>query len=584
MKKIYIFFISLILSFYQLNKCEIITYNNEFNEESEIKTLEEIMDRVEYKLTKESYIFKNGNPDLIYILEKNSDNLIVYIDGSEGLKNLNIIEYGGNLTIKHVGSEEEKVYITSIPNSNVFIEVLYKQDYDNHYLKQKFTNIKIIETQDNNLIANFDSFDGNNELYLAKFDKDTMSPKDINPININKFEIIDRTKIYSLENHSTYIIINKVKDYYLSSFELFITRKDSEDKEITIDEKNAANYIYLSNSKKYLIRFRNPVSRLIKLSSKTLDSKIKDNEGNIILDKDNVYYELKDNEDLNISVEGNDSLIEFLYNLTDGITFDQSKISNQKIENNSTEIEIIIKLDFPSNYIIKLESDSKNAFGTSISGKFGKDKYHYNSKESHNVLTYGFSYEDIIKKEKFENRKIKKDEYFIVYLFVRKANPKQPLYLSYYPEDKETFDISILNTDNFTNIDLNTSHTYKYIIESDDVYTFDLSISNDKIKSYYPIYVKEDKSEYNELKLEISKEKNKANTFVYLNFYKNWPKDETVKLVIISEDAKDILLGVYIVSGIFMVGCLVGVLYAVCRIIKNRKDNIETSDGELLNN
>ena len=88
MKKIYIFFISLILSFYQLNKCEIITYNNEFNEESEIKTLEEIMDRVEYKLTKESYIFKNGNPDLIYILEKNSDNLIVYIDGSEGLKSL----------------------------------------------------------------------------------------------------------------------------------------------------------------------------------------------------------------------------------------------------------------------------------------------------------------------------------------------------------------------------------------------------------------------------------------------------------------------------------------------------------------
>ena len=200
------------------------------------------------------------------------------------------------------------------------------------------------------------------------------------------------------------------------------------------------------------------------------------------------------------------------------------------------------------------------------------------------IITYGFSYEDIIKKEKFENRKIKKDEYFIVYLFVRKANPKQPLYLSYYPEDKETFDISILNTDNFTNIDLNTSHTYKYIIESDDVYTFDLSISNDKIKSYYPIYVKEDKSEYNELKLEISKEKNKANTFVYLNFYKNWPKDETVKLVIISEDAKDILLGVYIVSGIFMVGCLVGVLYAVCRIIKNRKDNIESSDSELLNN
>ena len=411
-----------------------------------------------------------------------------------------------------------------------------------------------------------------------------MSPKDINPININKFQIIDRTKIYSLENHSTYIIINKVKDYYLSSFELFITRKYSEDKEITIDEENAANYIYLSNSKKYLIRFRNPVSRLIKLSSKTLDSKIKDNEGNIILDKDNVYYELKDNEDLNISVEGNDSLIEFLYNLTDGFTFDQSKISKQKIENNSTEIEIIIKLDFPSNYIIKLESDSKNAFGTSISGKFGKDKYHYNSKESHNLLTYGFSYEDIIKKEKFENRKIKKDEYFIVYLFVRKANPKQPLYLSYYPEDKETFDISILNTDNFTNIDLNTSHTYKYIIESDDVYTFDLSISNDKIKSYYPIYVKEDKSEYNELKLEISKEKNKANTFVYLNFYKNWPKDETVKLVIISEDAKDILLGVYIVSGIFMIGCLVGVLYAVCRIIKNRKDNIESSDSELLNN
>ena len=143
MKKIYIFFISLILSFYQLNKCEIITYNNEFNEESEIKTLEEIMDRVEYNINKESYIFKNGNPDLIYILEKNSDNLIVYIDGSEGLKNLNIIEYGGNLTIKHVGSEEEKVYITSISNSNVFIEVLYKQNYDNHYLKQKFA-IKLL--------------------------------------------------------------------------------------------------------------------------------------------------------------------------------------------------------------------------------------------------------------------------------------------------------------------------------------------------------------------------------------------------------------------------------------------------------
>ena len=588
-KQNFIFYI-LVLIVFQIVECESMTNNNEndihsnkenqknyfqINDDYEIMNLKDEMNRNEISLDNKAYKFINDNSDLIYIFETNS-RIDIKNKDSNAFIELNILEYGEDNYLIMSSQSNENVKITSIPNSNVYIEQLFGENFDELLLKQKFTNIKIIQTNTNNLISSFDSFDENNDIYYAKYSVDNFNPKDIHPINVNSFTKIDKKKdLITLDMKSTYIIINKVYDQYLSSFEYFIAPEINNNNEINL-VKDSEKYIYLNTNKEYKINtkdIKNP--RLIKLSDKTKNSVITINDDKI--DKDNIFYELKKDKEYVVKVRDENALIEFLYDIKeDGKEiFDDIETLNTTINGNS----ILLKFDTLHDYVIKLTSDLNKSFGASICYKFGKGNYHYYSEECKEVLTFGFSYEDTIKKEKFNNITLRKDELYMAYINIYRNNT--PIYLSYYPTN---FEESWLNSANFSNTELEPKHKFKYIIQGKDKYILDLNIDKDEIKSYSPIFTLVNRTFHNETHLEIKNEDDSKNFTVYINYHKNWPQDKDITIRIISNHAENILLGIYIAGGILMVACFVIAIIAIAIMIRKRRESSENDESELLNN
>ena len=588
-KQNFIFFI-LVLIVFQIVECESMTNNNEndihsnkenqknyfqINDDYEIMNLKDEMNRNEISLNNKAYKFINDNSDLIYIFETNS-RIDIKNKDSNAFIELNILEYGEDNYLFMSSQSNENVKITSIPNSNVYIEQLFGENFDELLLKQKFTNIKIIQTNTNNLISSFDSFDENNDIYYAKYSVDNFNPKDIHPINVNSFTKIDKKKdLITLDMKSTYIIINKVYDQYLSSFEYFIAPEINNNNEINL-VKDSEKYIYLNTNKEYKINtkdIKNP--RLIKLSDKTKNSVITINDDKI--DKDNIFYELKKDEEYVVKVRDENALIEFLYDIKeDGKEiFNDIETLNTTINGNS----ILLKFDTLHDYVIKLTSDLNKSFGASICYKFGKGNYHYYSEECKEVLTFGFSYEDTIKKEKFNNITLRKDELYMAYINIYRNNT--PIYLSYYPTN---FEESWLNSANFSNTELEPKHKFKYIIQGKDKYILDLNIDKDEIKSYSPIFTLVNRTFHNETHLEIKNEDDSKNFTVYINYHKNWPQDKDITIRIISNHAENILLGIYIAGGILMVACFTIAIIAIAIMIRKRRESSENNESELLNN
>ena len=155
-KQNFIFFI-LVLIVFQIVECESMTNNNEndihsnkenqknyfqINDDYEIMNLKDEMNRNEISLDNKAYKFINDNSDLIYIFETNSRIDIKNKDLNAFIE-LNILEYGEDNYLIMSSQSNENVKITSIPNSNVYIEQLFGENFDELLLKQKFTNIKI---------------------------------------------------------------------------------------------------------------------------------------------------------------------------------------------------------------------------------------------------------------------------------------------------------------------------------------------------------------------------------------------------------------------------------------------------------
>lgn len=542
----------------------------------ENKILNEELNKEIFNILKPLRFF-NNNPELIYIFESNSTDIKILDPKSKGLSYLNFLEYGSNLTVDSESYSGE-IRISSIPNTNVYLELLTEKNYDKLFLWQKFTSIKFIQTDENNLIANFDSFDDNNKVYYAKYKMDILSPKDIYPINKNKFNSVNiKEQIITLECNSTYIIIYDVTEYYLSSLELFITQKENENQDIYLHE-NEEKYLYLNKGKTYQLKLENINNyRIMKLSSKTINSKIIIGDNNII-DKENKYFKLERNKDIKIKIENDDALIEFLYYFENEIIIDSLEKEKEKLESKS-ELKILIKLGSPDDYTIKLESDSTKSFGTSIYGKLGSENYHYFSEECLHNLIYGFSFEETIKKDAFKNINTKGDEYYMIYLYIEKQNSDIPLYLTINPTNLQTL---ILKSSNFSSNEYNKAKTYKYIIEGDQEYTFRLYIDDKNIESYYPLYTFENRTNYNEKELTMKNEGNNNNTHVYLNYYKNWAGDDEVNIMIIAGRAKNILLVIYILAGILIFVCFAIVVLALRKIIKKQKEVAQNQDNELL--
>ena len=588
MKKINLIFLLVLLL--KLNKCEFQFNDKEiilheflknqknFEENNDICSinLKEEMERKVYNITGEECTFKNDNPKLIYIFETNSTNLIIRDENAKGLKYLNFLKPNSHLKISNTKNVTELITITSISN-NIDIEALFEDQYDELYLNQNVTNVKFIETKENNLIVNLDSFDENHEAYYSKYSLE-INPKDIFPVNKNKFSKIDiKNDIVTLEKNSTYILINDAIESNPSQFEFFINKKEIEEKEIILQNNNE-KYLYLNCNKTYKITLNSSYPRQMKLSKKTNKSKITiDNNDNTTLNNDKMFFNLANNKSYNLSIEKEDALIEFLYYFGEEKVFDKIQVHNESIDE-ALDTKILIKLRYLNDYILKLESDQTNSFGMSIYGKMSKGNFHYYSKECDTNLTFNSSFEKLIKKNNLENIDIKKEEFYSLYLYISKTKEGQHINLTYYPTN---FHSSYLNSANYTYIELSRNMTYQFIIEDDDSYNFNLYLDNSNIHSINPIFMFENGSFSNELNLVMKNEGDKNETFLFINYYKNWTNEDNITMTIIADKSKRILLGIYIVSGILIFVCFVFVLIAIKKIKQNQYEEIKDKN-ELL--
>ena len=561
----------------QLNESEpslnnIYNYYKEENENDCIYILNQKMEKENYTITNLTCEYRNNNSELIYIFQTNSTNFNILIDDSKGLNYLNILKYNSSLKINSIDDKEGKIFITSIPN-NLSIETLFEEHYDKLYLKQNLMDVKIIETKDDNLIATFDSFDENHKTFYAKYSSE-FNPRDIYPINNDTFKSINiKKEIIKLERNSAYIFINDVNELNTTSFEFFISKKEAE---LNINlEKNTEKYLYLSMNKTHRISLNNSLdSKLIKLSGKTKNSQISIGN-NIILNENNIYYELEKGKEYSLTVDKEDALIEILYKFEDEKVYDKIELNEEKIDGDQIN-KILLKLRTKDDYIIKLKSDGDNSFGASFYGKASKGDYHYYSEEIDKPLTNGKSLEIFINQSNFENININKGEFFSLYLYALKSNKDQPLYLTYHPSHLKTSD---LNNANYSYIDLKHDFIYKFNIENDDSYTFKIYLDDNDIQSIKPIFSFDNGTFSNELELVMKNEDKKVP--VYINYFKNWTNKNDITMTIIADKSKKILLGIYIVSGIIILLCLVIIFISIRRILNNQQKEI-SNENELI--
>ena len=227
-------------------------------------------------------------------------------------------------------------------------------------------------------------------------------------------------------------------------------------------------------------------------------------------------------------------------------------------------------------YIIKLKSDGDNSFGASFYGKASKEDYHYYSEEIDKSLTNVKSFEVFINQSNFENININKGEFFSLYLYALKSNKDQPLYLTYHPSHLKASD---LNNANYSYIDLKHDFIYKFNIENDDSYTFKIYLDDNDIQSIKPIFSFDNGTFSNELELVMKNEDKKVP--VYINYFKNWTNKNDITMTIIADKSKKILLGIYIVSGIIILLCLVIIFISIRRILNNQQKEI-SNENELI--
>lgn len=228
----------------------------------------------------------------------------------------------------------------------------------------------IIETSEAS-IAYFDSYDKNSVIYISN---------NLDSFNNEKDERING-KFYRIEPNTKYYIRNSLyfKDQP-SVFKKYVFPLNLEGKALDISG-NKINFLYLEKDKTYTLDFQNnSIQKIIKLSRKTLDSKVvvKTEKEETELNQDLLYYKINEEftGSLTLEIKENDAFLEFLSSVKNDEDIEIKKNEgNNKIKKN----KINIVFDYTQeDFFISLFSDKP--FKYSFSYGFSKDEnYFYDS-------------------------------------------------------------------------------------------------------------------------------------------------------------------------------------------------------------
>ena len=259
--------------------------------------------------------------------------------------------------------EDENDYISIINNGvstndiQVKIDTI-KIDFDLNQIKTDLLNLDyffipekknlyILEFNNDHILYLKEYF--KNEVKFAQF-KDEMTFDDIININKNYFTYLTGD-ILLIKKNEIYIIYfdHDISEQNIIQFFLW---KEESDKEISLSNDFQQNYLYLKTNNIYKFENNENKNILFKLSRKTLNSEIKLSD-EIILNKDNIYYNISSQNNFELSINKESAFIEVLYNYID--SYDE--LNFEKLEFNLSKAFNVIRIPKQNykNKIIKFE-------------------------------------------------------------------------------------------------------------------------------------------------------------------------------------------------------------------------------------
>ena len=296
-----------------------------------------------------SYTFIINNDKYLYSFSSLLDN-IFFVKNQEN----NTFEARPNETFFEKG---EKIYVNTSSKEAIKIKISPAPIY--HELNSFETineNQYFFIKSEKNSIAYFDSFDRNSKVYISE-SRQKKILKDDKRIN---------SKFIEIEANKMYLIKNSIFD--ISVFKKYFLPLNLYEEEININDNNK-NFFYLIQNKTYTFNFNsNSSNKMIKLSSKTLDSKIKiqkNDEEAKELNRTSPYYKIDENfkGKLILNAKESNAFIEFLSNRGDYEILRDDKKENYKIQK-ETEL---IKIPYTSkSFKIMLKSNKNFNYSLSL--------------------------------------------------------------------------------------------------------------------------------------------------------------------------------------------------------------------------
>ena len=322
-------------------------------------------EEIAYQMERDnSYIFEIKNENYLYSFASDIDE-IFYIKNEEEeyilRKNASFYGNGEKVYINQslAISESIKIKISPVPLYKKLNSFQTLNENQNFFIKSEETSM-----------AYFGSFDRNSKTYISEISEDKT-------LNENYFRINDN--FHKIEANKLYHIKNEIYD--ISVFKKYVYPLDLT--EIKINDE--INFLYLEKSaESYTLDFtQNTVNKILKLSKKTPNSKVKltknDEETAKELDEKSPYYSFEEEPftgKLKLKIEESDAFIEFLSN--EG---EPEILKNISIENHSTGNNmVIINIDkTQKSFELSLKSDKSFKYSLSL-GLSNQEKYYYSSK------------------------------------------------------------------------------------------------------------------------------------------------------------------------------------------------------------
>ena len=343
----------------------------------------------------DNYYFYNSSKNLVYDLPK-----------------IGFIKKNTLFLNKDKTAEDNfEITITKLITDIQLLTYKVRSFESNQILLFKNKEIMLLQVSEDHIFYGYNTFNSNlNQLKYAKYNEE-MSLEDILEGNDKYFEQ------YTNNNALIYLPKDEVNILFMNYTQLdiihyFISKKNIGEN-INIIDTNT-NFLFLEKNKIYELDFKdNKINRMIKLSRKTNNSQIiiEDENENITLNSENIYYKIKEGfkGKIKLEVKNSDAIIEFLFKLSninilnfrDGTTL-----------NTTSKFSLItVSKEYFSKYLIfKLQGGEKFSFKMFFG--YAKPPYSYYYFSNTNIFTP--SIKEINLNILVEDTKIMDGEYYCV--------------------------------------------------------------------------------------------------------------------------------------------------------------------------